>query len=699
MKHTIVKRRINAKVFVGIFLCWSIVGTCFAHSGESGHYHDDSTTRSVAENVSTNTNVGSAVSAHNFSASLGRYVIRGTDAGSFTINSSTGQLKTNTVLDYETKSSYSLTVAAQKGRLSPLSDSITGPIVTNYTDTDTISVTINVTDVSLQFSDGDSTTRSIAENTAANTNIGNPVAASNFNSNLDKYTLSGTDASSFKIDGSTGQLKTKASLDYEVKNSYSVTVNVFAGEQTNSEDSISVTINVTNSTDTSCPSGYTLSNNDCVLIVYGVGFGEVDTAPSVSSVEIDQLVQLLSMDKVIFNELYNGANDAHDWLELRNISDEEVDLSGWQMTIHVGSGMTTITFPTGETIPAGEVMLIVNTDPNSSESLLADPGDGSVRYVIDESFSLPPTDFALFLQGADGGYEDTVGNYFPNRPVKPETAPLLTTDVAWYRAKPAIIGYQAEAWDESGYKDGLGYDDGVSEELSLGTPGYRLPLIGDLNDDNVINILDLVLVASKFGDSSALEADLNGDGLVNFQDLVIVANGFGNGNLAAPSAKGLHASQVQQWLRLAKQELNTGQMKQSLKVSKQMLSLPIDRSVHQPKRTYEQGIQVLEQLLATLIPQSSALLPNYPNPFNPETWIPYRLAEPSEVQISIYDAHGSIVRQFDLGHQSAGLYQTRSQAAYWDGTNDMGESVASGIYFYRITAGEFSATRKMLILK
>ncbi len=116
-------------------------------------------------------------------------------------------------------------------------------------------------------------------------------------------------------------------------------------------------------------------------------------------------------------------------------------------------------------------------------------------------------------------------------------------------------------------------------------------------------------------------------------------------------------------------------------------------------RSYEKDIEVLEQLLASLIPKSSALLPNYPNPFNPETWIPYRLSKPAEVQISIYDVRGSIVRQLDLGQQVAGMYQSRSRAAYWDGTNDVGESVASGVYFYTLTAGDFSATRKMLILK
>ncbi len=99
------------------------------------------------------------------------------------------------------------------------------------------------------------------------------------------------------------------------------------------------------------------------------------------------------------------------------------------------------------------------------------------------------------------------------------------------------------------------------------------------------------------------------------------------------------------------------------------------------------------------IPERTVLLPNYPNPFNPETWLPYALAQPADVSISIYSADGRLVRRLDLGYQSAGMYVSRGRAVYWDGTNDVGESVASGVYFYTLTAGDFSATRKLLIRK
>ena len=108
---------------------------------------------------------------------------------------------------------------------------------------------------------------------------------------------------------------------------------------------------------------------------------------------------------------------------------------------------------------------------------------------------------------------------------------------------------------------------------------------------------------------------------------------------------------------------------------------------------------MLQQLLASLTPAETELLANYPNPFNPETWIPYRLAEDAFVTLTIYDGAGRVVRTLDVGHQVAAVYESRSKAIYWDGRNGLGETVASGVYFYHLSTGTFSATRKMLILK
>ena len=204
------------------------------------------------------------------------------------------------------------------------------------------------------------------------------------------------------------------------------------------------------------------------------------------------------------------------------------------------------------------------------------------------------------------------------------------------------------------------------------------PLFEDVNKDKVVNIQDLVLVASNFGQTGPNDADVNEDGVVNIQDLVMVAAALGT-TAAAPSTHAqiltmLTTTDVQQWLSQA-QHLD--------------LTDP----------TSQRGIRFLEQLLAALTPKETALLPNYPNPFNPETWIPYQLAKPADVTVSIYSSDGKLVRALNLGHQPVGVYYHRSRAAYWDGKNELAEPVASGVYFYTLTAGEFTATRKMLISK
>ena len=98
-------------------------------------------------------------------------------------------------------------------------------------------------------------------------------------------------------------------------------------------------------------------------------------------------------------------------------------------------------------------------------------------------------------------------------------------------------------------------------------------------------------------------------------------------------------------------------------------------------------------------PTQNLLLQNYPNPFNPETWIPYQLSEDSPVSVSIYDTTGRLIRELSLGFQSAGFYNSRERAAYWDGRNALGERVASGVYFYQLTTPSFQQTRRLVILK
>ncbi len=215
-------------------------------------------------------------------------------------------------------------------------------------------------------------------------------------------------------------------------------------------------------------------------------------------------------------------------------------------------------------------------------------------------------------------------------------------------------------------------DGAVIESVSV----YR---VEDINDDGVVNIQDLVLVSSNFGQRGENKADVNGDDVVDIVDLVKVAGAFGNNAGAAPSfhsqaLKVFTAADIRGWLTQAP-HLNLTDI------------------------ASQRGIRFLEQLLAVLTPKQTVLLPNYPNPFNPETWIPYQLANSSDVQIIIYDTRGIAVRRLALGHQSAGYYTTPSRAAYWAGRNDLGERVATGVYFYQLQTDGMSPLRKMVILK
>ena len=212
----------------------------------------------------------------------------------------------------------------------------------------------------------------------------------------------------------------------------------------------------------------------------------------------------------------------------------------------------------------------------------------------------------------------------------------------------------------------------------------------DVNQDGEVNIQDLVMVAGSIGMTPPNpRADVNSDGSVNVLDLVAIytsdlwatsvdskkVNDANDAALTAPSTKlNVNAATIQSWIDLAQVE--------------------DDGSV-----IFEQGIANLEALLTSQIPSQTKLLLNYPNPFNPETWIPYQLAKASDVTVMIHSMNGSLIRTLELGHQTAGIYKSKSHAAYWDGHNELGEHVASGLYFYTLTAGKFSATGKMLVRK
>ena len=242
-----------------------------------------------------------------------------------------------------------------------------------------------------------------------------------------------------------------------------------------------------------------------------------------------------------------------------------------------------------------------------------------------------------------------------------------------------VAVYEGVGW-WSGF---FGFETGTAYDIWTRSPPIppKPSRVADMNGDGFVSILDLILVASNFGRNKLInpQTDINGDGKVNILDLNLVAKGMDETvGVAAPSAFAIDnrvsPAIIQVWIAQAEIE-NDGSL------------------------AFQQGIANLQQLLALLIPEKTALLTNYPNPFNPETWIPYQLSESTDVTVRIYAVSGTLVRTLHLGYQPAGIYQSRSRAAYWDGKNELGESVASGIYFYTLRAGDFIGTRKMLITK
>ena len=628
-----------------------------------------STTRAIPENTPAGVNIGEAVSAKDTDGDDPlTYTLGGTDAASFDIDGTTGQLKTKAALDYETKRSYSVVVTASDRALK-----------------DTIRVTISITDVDESHAPafaGNRTTRFVKENTPAGENVGSPVSATDEDDDTLTYTLSGTDAASFSIVSTTGQLKTRAALDFETKNAYTVTVTVSDGSRINS---ITVAITII----------------------------DVDEAPPTTdgSPRPAQIGSVVSISEIMFGS--ERSFTPVQWIELHNAGPDIINLAGWKLVIQnvkspelTGPVNATITFKDdfwgdAPRLWPNDVVLVVGSSDSNSKNLAKDQ-----IYELDWRTSLPigfwttwlsAEGFYIKLIDDAGNLMDEVGNldggnllwdlpYGQNR--GRTRAGHRTSMIRRYADSIALDGTQAGSWisavDANLTKDQRTY---YGDRNDISTPGIGIVINDishtvyveyDVNLDGVVDISDLVLVAGRLGQSGPNAADVNGDGFVNIQDLILVAGALGE----TPAAPSLHpaslamftAADIRGWLTQAH-----------------------GLDLADPK--LQSGIRFLEQLLAVLVPKETELLPNYPNPFNPETWIPYRLAEDAFVTVTIYDQSGRVVRRLNVGHQTASVYERRSKAIHWDGRNEVGDRVASGIYFYTLIAGDFSATRKMLILK
>ena len=215
----------------------------------------------------------------------------------------------------------------------------------------------------------------------------------------------------------------------------------------------------------------------------------------------------------------------------------------------------------------------------------------------------------------------------------------------------------------------------------------------DVDHNGKVDRRDRNTVRKKRG-TNDLRYDVNCDGTVDQEDVDDVVDHIGDPAPAAPT-NFIHNQIENIAIRAGKAYIG------NTILSQEMIQelLDVARETDDGSLAFKHKIALLESLLVRMIPAKTELLANYPNPFNPETWIPYQLAQPAKVTVSIYATDGTLVRTLALGHQPAGIYENKSRAAYWDGRNEQGERMASGIYFYQLESDDMSSLRKMVILK
>ncbi len=653
-------------------------------------------TRSVAENTAAGENIGTPVAAVDQENDTLMYTLSGDDASSFSIDSETGQLKTKAALDYETKTSYSVTITVSDGSL-----------------TDTIAVTINVTDVddnrapvfllsniirSIEI-DGD---------TAAGTNIGDPVSATDADNDTLTYTLGGTDAASFDIDSTTGQLQTTAAFISDTRSDYSVIVTATDGN--GGSASVDVTVTATRR----APQ---VTNNAPVFqygssITLSINKGE-EVGTSIRATDEDDDILTYSLggtDASLFS-----LDEDHEYYLKSNAALDYDGKTSYSVTITVsdgngGSDTTTVTI----TDPAPEVeiwTLIYREEPDWVLKL--DTETGIVRASFSGLFvtSLFKHNSISFTRPPGVQFDNSfqVSVVFQEEVSGFEQSELTLTDntagatISGWRSQETWFGYVVDADIDVTMSGSVTFN--VAAGAATDSAGQPNPVAEsktvtvtieltdyppwDVNEDGSVDATDSALVTAALGQTGEdivnSRTDVNWDNTVDADDVTLVTYHIEDEEVA-PSI-------IRAFSLLDKKTL------EKLDPATLQGYLDILRTESDGSPRYLRAIAIVESVLAAIRPNKTQLLANYPNPFNPETWIPYHLAKASDVQITIYDARGAVVRQLDLGHQREGYYTHRSRAAHWEGKNDVGERVATGIYFYQLQADNVSFLRKMVILK
>ena len=468
-----------------------------------------STTRSIAENTPSNRNIGSPVSATDPDGNTLTYILSGTDATSFSIVKTSGQLRTAAPLDYETKNAYTVIVNVSDGKGG--SDSIT--------------VTINVTNVNEPvtpppvqqdnsqpppqtdpqppvqrnnppvFSDGTSTTRSVAENTPSNRNIGNAVTATDPDGETLIYSLSGVDAAAFSIDSNTGQLQTVAALDYESKNVYSVTIT--ATDQRGLKTSIDVTINVTDINETVVPPSVQQSQPQSQPDSEPQPDAEPESEPEPNYTILPFNYEKEGVGKVVITEVMLAhLNKYPQWIELYNTTNQDIDVKGWRIVGRCLDDKTmnildSQVISKSLTIKSKEAALIVGyAVPNSRVGISKGLADKTDDLGWNNKNYWDHDCIVLELQDTEGNPIDRIGNLNEKNEIVWEI-PEIVRDKRislMRRLKPIrsqeynfTFGMKAFGWFPANKSERL--TSGRSEYYygrytDIGSPGYRAEEIG-----------------------------------------------------------------------------------------------------------------------------------------------------------------------------------------------------------------------------
>ena len=745
-----------------------------------------SITHSVAENTATNVDIGDPVEAVDDDNDTLAYTLGGTDAASFDIDSTSGQLQTDAPLDYETKTSYTVTISVSDGRGG----------------SDIITVTISVTDVDENrapvFTEGEDTTRFIVENTETDQNIGIAVEAVDDDNDTLAYTLGGTDAASFDIDSTSGQLQTDAPLDYETKTSYTVTISVSDGR--GGSDIITVTISVTGILPPSAPapplSDRTPQVRDAIVAaVPGVCNANDVTAAhlaaitslsiyeenvtSLNSGDFDGLTGLTYLG-LSYNPLSLLPSDIFDDLTALTV----LDLPNNQLSsIPSLSGLTSLTdlylndnsFSSAPSLSGLFALEYLDLSNNSLTSISVS-GLSSLTDLYLNDNSLTSFSFSGLSSLED---LDLSSNQLSSAPSVTGLSALRYLDLSSNQlsSAPSVTGLSAlrRLNLSSNQLTSAPSFTGLSSLERLDLSSNQLSSAPSVTGLSALENLDLSsnqLTSFSFSSHSTLRRlYLNDNNLtsLSLSNLTSLHQVFAmNNSLSSfPSLSGLtslfklrlNGNTNSLSLNVSLEKVSSGQVKavaptgapfdivlplsvtngsisggsSSITISQgstESSSLTVNRTtgttaavtvdigtlpgIYGPQSGYtlaKSGTLPLEVISAVAaapaevdngnsqVPNATSVLPNYPNPSNPETWIPYQLAKPTKVTFTIYNTRGVVVRRLSLGHQLEGFYHNRSRAAHWDGKNESGESVASGIYFYTFTAGDFTATRKILIRK